>query len=66
MKKRELMDSGGNYGSLLREARFQGRGMVNEATFSKDSRRMRPEKRPLNLKIMKLYVAFARAVSMKQ
>lgn len=38
--------------------------MANRARCSKESRRMRPEKRPLDLKIMKLYVAFAKAVSM--
>lgn len=40
-------------------------GMVNWVKSSKGSRRMRPEKRPLDLKVMKFYRAFAWEVSMK-
>lgn len=38
-------------------------GMVNRAKCSKDSRRVKSEMRPLDLKIMKLNMAFVKAVS---
>ena len=44
---------------------FKEERVMNRARFSKDSRRMRLEKRPFNLNVLKLYMAFATAVSMK-